>query len=266
MRKITGIYLLTISILLFSCSPKENRMGDFKLLPQPQEIEVTGVSSISHDGTLKAEAKNGEALPIIDLDILALDKNQGKTTLRYEIDSNLDIPAEGYTLAIAKEHILIKSKDEAGLFYAFKTLEQLMVDAKDQKVNLPLCQIKDYPLLAYRSVHLDVKHHLEKTEYYYELLDKLSSYKINGIILEVEDKLKFKRQPIVASSDALSIEEWKKISDYAKERHIEISPLVQGLGHASFILKHPEYMELRDNKERDWAFNPLDPKTYEVQF
>ena len=257
---------MTISILLFSCSPKENRIGDFKLLPQPQEIEVTGVSSISHDGTLKAEAKNGEALPIIDLDILALDKNQGKTTLMYEIDSNLDVPAEGYTLAIAEEQILIKGKDEAGLFYAFKTLEQLMVDAKDQKANLPLCQIKDYPLLAYRSVHLDVKHHLEKTEYYYELLDKFASYKINGIILEVEDKLKFKRQPIVASSDALSIEEWKKISDYAKERHIEISPLVQGLGHASFILKHPEYMELRDNKESDWAFNPLDPKTYEVQF
>jgi hexosaminidase len=142
----------------------------------------------------------------------------------------------------------------------------LMEDAKDQKVNLPLCQLKDYPSLAYRSVHLDVKHHLEKTEYYYELLDKLASYKINGIILEVEDKLKFKRQPAVASADALSIEEWKKISDYAKERHIEISPLVQGLGHASFILKHPEYMELRDSPESDWAFNPLDPKTYEVQF
>tara|TARA_R110001632_G_scaffold844_11_gene3157 strand:+ start:1519 stop:3618 length:2100 start_codon:yes stop_codon:yes gene_type:complete len=266
MRKITGIYLLTISILLFSCSPKENKMGDFKLLPQPQEFDVTGVSSISYDATLKTEAKNGEVLPIIDEDILALDKNQGKTTLMYEIDSDLDVPAEGYSLTITDKQILIKGKDEAGLFYAFKTLEQLMVDAKDQRVNLPLCQLTDYPLLAYRSVHLDVKHHLEKTEYYYDLLDKFASYKINGIILEVEDKLKFKRQPTVASADALSIEEWKKISDYAKERHIEISPLVQGLGHASFILKHPEYKELRDNQESDWAFNPLDPKTYEVQF
>ena len=208
MRKITGIYLLTISILLFSCSPKENKMGDFKLLPQPQEFDVTGVSSISYDATLKTEAKNGEVLPIIDEDILALDKNQGKTTLMYEIDSDLDVPAEGYSLTITDEQILIKGKDEAGLFYAFKTLEQLMVDAKDQRVNLPLCQLKDYPLLAYRSVHLDVKHHLEKTEYYYDLLDKFASYKINGIILEVEDKLKFKRQPTVASADALSIEEW----------------------------------------------------------
>jgi len=266
MKKAIGIYLFTLFILISSCTPKENKLGDFTLLPQPQEFEITGVSSISADQSLKVEAKNSEVLPIIDKEILLLDKNQGRTTLLYEIDANLDIPTEGYTLAISDQQIHIKGKDKAGLFYAFKSLEQLMVDAKDQKVNLPLCQLRDYPLLAYRSVQLDVKHHLEKTEYYYELLDRFASYKINGIILEIEDKLKYKRQPVVASADALSIEEWKKISDYAKDRHIEISPLVQGLGHASFILKHPEYMELRDNPESDWAFNPLDPKTYEVQF
>ncbi|WP_296702117.1 family 20 glycosylhydrolase, partial [Algoriphagus sp.] len=49
-------------------------------------------------------------------------------------------------------------------------------------------------------------------------------------------------------------------------RNIRISPLVQGLGHASFILKHPEYIPIRDDPESDWAFNPLDEKTYEVQF
>lgn len=266
MNKITGIYLLTISMLLFSCSQKENKLGDFKVLPQPQEFVVTGASSISFDQTLNVVALNSEALPIINKDIMILDNNIGKTTLNYEIDANLDTPAEGYTLAISDQQIHITGKDEAGLFYGFKTLEQLFVDSKDQKVNLPLCQIKDYPLLAYRSVQLDVKHHMEKTEYYYQLLDKFASYKINGIILEIEDKLKYKRQPIVASEDALSIEEWKKISEYAKARHIEISPLVQGLGHASFVLKHPEYMELRDNPESDWAFNPLNPKTYEVQF
>src|SRR5690606_32349726 len=151
--------------------------------------------SIAYDRTLNAEAKNGEALPIIDKDILMLEVNERDPDLVYEIDDRLEVPAEGYTLTITDERILIKGKDETGLFYAFKTLEQLMLDARDQKVNLPLCQLKDYPLLAYRSVHLDVKHHLEKTEYYYKLLDKLASYKVNGIILEVEDKLKFKRQP-----------------------------------------------------------------------
>ena len=42
--------------------------------------------------------------------------------------------------------------------------------------------------------------------------------------------------------------------------------MVQGLGHASFILKHDTYKPLRDDPESDWAFNPLDPETYKVQF
>jgi hypothetical protein len=56
------------------------------------------------------------------------------------------------------------------------------------------------------------------------------------------------------------------LSNYAHDRNIEISPLVQGLGHASFILKHPEYKQLRDDSTSDWSFDPLNPETYEVQF
>ena len=41
-------------------------------------------------------------------------------------------------------------------------------------------------------------------------------------------------------------------------------PLVQGLGHAGFILKH--HWELRENPDSDWEFCPSDPRTYEVQF
>ncbi|WP_026812857.1 glycoside hydrolase family 20 zincin-like fold domain-containing protein [Arenibacter certesii] len=268
MKKKSFIFLLTFSIFLLACSNQEQKMGDFKLLPQPQEFNITGISSFSPSTEITHWAINQEKLPILTRGILPLKKedNNGQAHLNYQIEANMDIPSEGYTLSIEKESIHIKAKDKAGLFYAFATLEQLYEDAKDQEVNLPLCQIIDYPKLSYRAVHLDVKHHLETTDYYYGLMNKLASYKVNGIILEIEDKLKFKRQPTIASDDALSIEEWRKISDYAKERHIEISPLVQGLGHASFILKHPEYHNLRDNPSSDWAFNPLDPKTYEVQF
>ena len=54
----------------------------------------------------------------------------------------------------------------------------------------------------------------------------------------MEDKIKYERQPEIGSDDALSISEWKKLSNYAKERNIEISPLIQGLGHASFSMKN----------------------------
>ena len=113
-----------------------------------------------------------------------------------------------------------------------------MEDAKAQDIFLPTAEIFDAPKIAFRPIQIDVKHHLEKKSYYYNLLDELAQLKINGIILEIEDKLKYKRRPEVASGDALTIEEWREISKYALARNIEISPLVQGLGHASFVLKH----------------------------
>jgi hypothetical protein len=189
-----------------------------------------------------------------------------KAQLVYTVNPNLDLKEEGYFMNISAKQIQITAKDQAGLIYGLATLEQLMEDAEEQDVPLPLSQIKDYPLLSYRAIHWDVKHHRETLDYYYRMIDKLKKYKINAIIAEVEDKIKYKRQPMVGSSDALTIEEWQKLSEYAIERNISISPLVQGLGHASFVLKHEKYKSLRDDPQSDWAFNPLDPETYEVQY
>ncbi|WP_149273655.1 family 20 glycosylhydrolase [Pareuzebyella sediminis] len=262
------LFTAAFVIILISCNPSKPQAGDFKLLPIPQEYEISGVSDIgpndlkSFYSTLMFDpatlGKNLKHITPVD--------SPSKAQLTLIIDTGLDIPQQGYTMKITDETVAISAKDDAGLFYGCMTLGQLLEDAEEQGANLPRCQIKDYPLLAYRAVHLDVKHHLEKKEYYYQLIDKLAKYKVNAIILETEDKIKFQRRPLVASEDALSIAEWKALSDYAQARHIEISPLVQGLGHASYVLKHPEFYELRDDPNSDWAFNPLDPETYKVQF
>ena len=268
MKIFKALFISLCFILLISCwLPNENE-GKFNLLPLPQQFEITGTSSLNYNDLLNSYTALEIELPVCGdlLKNLKLVKKQSEAQIIFSIDNSLDTRAEGYTLNISSKLITIIGKDKAGLFYGFKTLEQIIEDSKEQNVSLPLCSIKDFPLLSYRAIHLDVKHHLEKLDYYYNLLDRLASYKVNAIIVEMEDKIKYKRQPIVASSDAISIEDWIKLSDYANERNIEISPLIQGLGHASFVLKHDKYKSLRDDPKSDWAFNPLDPKTYEVQF
>jgi len=269
MKLLLHLLLWCGSVLLFSaCRSSSEIPGDFKLLPQPQALEISGNSGIYAKDVQYAFGLGGVELPIVGTRLKGLkaaaDASEAQVVFR--LDNSLELKPEGYTLEIANQLISIAGTDRAGLFYGFQTLEQLMTDASEQQVALPECRITDYPLLAYRAVHLDLKHHLEKTDYYYDLLDQLASYKVNAIIAEMEDKLAYERQPLVASSDALSIAEWKKLSDYAMERNIEISPLIQGLGHASFILKHEQFSDLRDDPESDWAFNPLDPRTYELQF
>ncbi len=257
-----------LSLALLSCQSSGTAEGEFRLLPQPQSFEILGNSQLNPGDVKTYSALDGVELPEwVDLaeDIQSVEE-QSEAQLIIEIDDALEVEKEGYILDISKKQVSITGKDKAGLMYGLMTLDQLMEDSEEQQVPLPMCSIKDYPLLSYRSIQLDMKHHMEKTGYYYKLMDILASYKVNAIIAEMEDKLGYERQPLVGSEDALSIEEWKKLSDYAMERNIEISPLIQGLGHASFILKHDQYKELRDDPASDWAFNPLDPKTYEVQF
>ena len=173
---------------------------------------------------------------------------------------------EGYIMTIQADRVEIIAKSEAGIFYGCQSLEQLLEDARDFRKPLPACIIKDYPVLSYRAVHFDVKHHLDNMRYYYESIDRLARYKINAVVFEFEDKLRYQLQPLVGGPQSISIDEMAALTKYAKERFIEITPLVQGLGHATFILKHEEYKPLRELPFSHWAFCPMDEGTYKVLF
>lgn len=260
--------LIVIFFCFYFLTGFSQNNSNFVILPSPQEYKIVGESQLKFD-----DISNYFSNESVDLSVhsnllvnLKSVRTESEADLNLSLNSNLNIAAEGYKLSIKKNKIKIVGKDEVGLFYGMKTLEQLLTDSKDQNLFLPNCEIIDFPKLAYRSIQLDVKHHVETKEYYYDLMDYLASFKVNAIIVEMEDKLKYEKHPIIGSEDAFTIDEWVKLSDYAKQRNIEISPLIQGLGHASFILKHDKFKELRDDPKSDWAFNPLDPKTYELQF
>src|SRR6056300_1829417 len=264
------IAVATLILLIAGCStPPTSLEASFLLLPSVAESNYkNGDSNIDLASLEWAFSPNGDALPLLygHTKQLKIVDQAEKAQLQFSIEPQSNESAESYSLEIGKQKITIQAQDQAGLFYAFITLNQFIEDALDQGLPLPLVQLQDAPKIAFRPIQIDIKHHLEKKEYYYDLIDELAQLKINGMILEIEDKLQYKRRPEVASSDALSIEEWKAISEYAIARNISISPLVQGLGHASFILKHEKNKHLRDDPESDWAFNPLDPETYNLQF
>jgi len=262
------IVTLLITVFLIGCSNKIKNLDGFKLLPPVQKIEYNNdLSNLNFENIKFAHSANNTELPIrFDFTNHIENNKQIESTIDYSIESNLNLNEEGYILNIFKNKISIIAKDEGGLFYAFITLDQLLEDSKDKNVNLPMVSIKDYPLLKFRPIHLDVKHHMEKKSYYFNLIDHLAKQKINGIIVEFEDKLKYELRPEIGAPDAPSIDWWIEISEYANKRNIMINPLVQGLGHASFILKHEKNKHLRDVPDSDWAFNPLNSQTYDLQF
>lgn len=262
MKKYILLYLLFYSVSLFS----RNIDHTFQILPQPQLIELLSGDGISYEKlNYIIQITEGE-LPVLGtiLNGLPQSKQPGKGVQLMLTTQQVPDSDEGYILEITSKGVLISARNDAGLFYGCQTLEQLLEDSRDFNKEIPAMKITDYPSINYRAVHFDTKHHLSRIEYYYYSIDKLARYKINAIIWEIEDKLRYTRRPEVGAPNAISKQEMQAICRYAKERNIEISPLVQGLGHAGFILKH--HWELRENPESDWEFCPSDPRTYEVQF
>ncbi len=268
------IFLFSFLILI-GCTANKTPLSidefnsHFKLLPRAQKIELKNGHGLYYSDLHGYFLKNTYKKPVMSGELANLPLSDSPTdgVVSLAINPALSLPSEeGYILDITGKKVVIEALSQTGLFYGLQTLNQLIEDSHDQQIRIPSCRITDYPEITYRAVHLDLKHHLDAGFYYYSMIDRLASIKVNAIIIEFEDKLRYRQAPLVGAADAISIEEFAAISKYAKERNIEISPLIQGLGHASFILKHDAYKYLRDDPKSDWVFDPLNPETYKLQF
>ena len=180
-----------IFLLIISCSTV-NKDLEFKLLPSVKSILTTNqFSNINPNEDLIAFSISNHQLPILYSNTrkISIGVNE-KSKIEYAIDSEIDLPSEGYTLEILKNKVKITAKDQAGLFYGFITLDQLLEDSKNKNNNLPIVYIEDFPSLKFRPIHLDLKHHIEKKSYYYDLIDDLAKLKVNGIIVEFENAIR----------------------------------------------------------------------------
>lgn len=263
-------FLLSAIHISVDATPLDDFNRHFRLTPTPQQVQILPGKGIAFHQVTAIHLEGINTLPAIGNPIESLlisDKaGKGIITLRLSEDKALPVHNEGYLLEVINEQIIISARSVAGLFYGCQTLAQLLEDSRDQNVPIPGCRITDFPNNDYRGVLIVLAHHLSVGNYYYRIIDQLARIKVNAIILQFEDKLRFRKAPIVGAANAISIEEFAAICRYANERFIEVSPLVQGLGHAGYILKHDEYRRLREHPESDLDFSPLDSGTYKVLF
>lgn len=185
-----------------------------------------------------------------------------------QIDPKLAGSAEGYQIKVSEKGVTLVGKDEAGLFYATRTLKQMLprVDA-GPKVLLPHCVITDAPAYPWRGLMLDVARHYQKPADIKRLLDRMADYKLNVFHWHLTDdqgwRLEIKGYPKLTEVGAwrdstppygsrlgrddkrhggfYTQEEVKDIVRYAAARHIRIVPEVDIPGHVSAALAaYPE--------------------------
>ncbi|MDD4109675.1 MAG: family 20 glycosylhydrolase, partial [Prolixibacteraceae bacterium] len=175
------------------------------------------------------------------------------------------ISSQGYKITTAKDEVIVRATGEEGIFYGTQTLLQI-IRKTSEGYQIPALEITDWPDIEKRAVHYDTKHHQDKKSYVESFIKDIARFKINQLVWEWEDKLAYKSHPEIGAPGAFTIEEMQEITRYAKKYHVELIPLVQGLGHVSFILKWPQYSHLREIEASNWEFCPLKEGSYELLF
>ncbi len=170
---------------------------------------------------------------------------------------------EGYVLQITPEALAIVARQPAGLYYGLQTLYQLIEDAADEALALPAVRITDWPDLALRGIHLDLKGVMAPLAYWEEVIATLARYKLNTVLIEYEDKFPYSRYPEIVGPGALSPEEVRTLIEQARAHCIEVIPLVQCLGHVEYVLRHERFAHLREDGELS-QYCPLEPEAVEV--
>ncbi len=178
--------------------------------------------------------------------------------------------AESYRLNITPSEISIEGSDAAGVYYGVCTLNQLV---QQYGRTLPGMRIEDWPDFPARGVMLDISRDKVPTlTTVMELIDRLSTWKINQLQLYMEHTFAYRQHPVVwAKASPFTGQDILELDRYCRERHVELVPNQNSLGHMERWLKHPAYHDLSecpDGFVLPWGdfsppttLNPIDPRS-----
>jgi len=189
----------------------------------------------------------------------------GKPAICLRRREGANLKQEGYSLVVEPSGITLEGNDAAGLFWGTQTILQAFRDGSEGP-EMPCMTVEDWPDIACRAMHYDTKHHQDTYAYVEAFIRTLARYKVNMLVWEWEDKLAYERHPEVGAPGAFTKAEMGSLTAFARRYHVQMVPLVQGLGHVSYILKHSQHRHVREIPDSAWEFCPLNEASYDLLF
>lgn len=200
MKKYTILFAAAYA-LLFSCSlKKELQLGTIAIIPKPAELTVgEGYFEVSPTTTVSAENEAQAAIARRFFDQFEATPGWKPTvstsgTGDIQLINEPGLAEESYTLDVTTDHVKIRSSSEAGFFYAFQSLKQLLPSAfytgeKQANVTwgIPVVTVKDAPAFGWRGYMLDVSRHFFGPEQVKEVIDFMAELKLNRFHWHLSD-------------------------------------------------------------------------------
>jgi hexosaminidase len=252
-------------------------------LPVPRKVTYTGESTplpdsaliVIPNGSLLYEAQAAQAVleefaglswPIV------AGQEYSNTGLLLEIEESIP-QTEGYQLTVREGVIRIRGANTAGVYYGVCTLRQML---QQRGKNLPGVTINDWPDFPARGVMLDISRDKVPTmDTVKDLIERLSRLKINQVQLYMEHTFAYQKHPDVwAEASPFTGQEILELDAFCRQRHVELVPNQNSLGHMERWLKHERYMHLAERPEgfdmpwrknnKPTSLNPVDPGSIEL--
>lgn len=233
-----------------------------EILLAPAYAQDLTIAAIRLQDALAVEA--GISVPIA-----AAEPEAGAVTLALDPDQ---VPhAEGYTLEISPQGVVVTGHDEAGAFYGVCTLNQLI---RQFGAALPGLSVVDWPDYPARGVMLDVSRCKVPTlETLFELVDMLAGLKVNQLQLYTEHTFAYREHPEAwLGASPLSGQDVLELDAYCEAQYVELAPNQNSFGHMVPWLTHPKYADLAEAPEgfdypwgghvdTPFSLNPTDPRS-----
>lgn len=114
------------------------------------------------------------------------------------------------------------------------------------------------------GIMIDCSRLLEKHEYYYRLIDFMSDWDMNTLLLHFSDDhgiaVKLPGFEKLAMPHAFTRDEMIDLIEYADKKGIEVIPELEVFGHTRYITDHPDFHHLYvGDRSGKIVFNALDP-------
>lgn len=278
-------HLFLISILIATTTLSNSQTQTASLLPIPQQSRFTG-SQFTIDKNwvinINSESKNSQAAISLQDELISSYKlklpfqsgNQSKSISLLIKDGSVEmgnttdtnrtaLKKQAYRLEMSNSKIVIVANAAQGLFYGVQSLLQLLKN-KEGKIIYPEGELTDWPNMNLRMIYWDDAHHLEKMAVLKREIKQASYYKINGFAIKLEGHFNYTSAAPIVEPHALSPAQYQELTDYAASLYIQLIPYLDAPAHVSFILKHPEYKELRAFPNSNYQFTVNNEKTYQL--
>lgn len=259
------------------------------IIPKPVDMTVgTGCFSLNRSTPVYVDGKFGGSVGYIESELkkytdmdfkVVSDSAPGANSLRIVYDAGLS--DEAYRLNIDSSGILISASGNGGMVNGFQSLLQLIRINNNRYGNMnvyvPSLSINDSPIFGWRGFMVDVVRHFFTVGQLKEVIDQMSSLKLNRLHLHLSDdqgiRVEFDKYPKLNSVGSWRVDynctdenvnaywgrpvqkpgensnyggfytkdEIRELVDYARIRNIEILPEIDVPGHSqAFIASYPE--------------------------